>query len=427
MIADDVPVYRHYATTQPAPNVYARTSAEMGYAVSLQPCPSCGERETPRLIVTGAGERWTCVCDCARCGARRSHVFATHGDPATAPRPRHHLGVGVSEIITPRQLAAEIDRLASSISPDPASLAGAAFRRSCAALDRTLTSAIELEKFPDDQLVIPRAWAAGGRSPRQVVTGERARIEALFQTYVAEEELAIVRAATVISGATPAKLPATTALKLALAHGALAATQDTEALLADLVVGDGDDKLDHAVMFATKGVSIERLTAQIDLTAQATEARARGFSVPVAPTSPSDWNGWRATLDAAMSPFLNELGAHARAIATKTFDLVRARNHLSRIAYLRAAAPEQAQLATSARQVSTRAERARAELDDALDLLDLPAVQDVRHKLGTWALGETRASMRANTRLDNLPFAEIVDSNAALRTVLGELAAALPA
>jgi len=424
---DDVPVFWHHSKA-PSPIKYARTLAEMGFAVSLQPCPSCGERETPRSTMMGNGDRWTYVCDCARCGARRSHVFATRGDPGTAPRPRYHLGVGASEILTPQQFAAEINRLASSIAPDPAHLAGAAFRRSEAALDRTLTSALELEKFPDDQLVLPCAWAANARSLRQTVTDERARIEALFQKYVAEAEPALVRAAKAVSGASPAKLPATTALKLALAHGALAATQDTEALLADIAhVEDGDEKLAHAVTFATRGVLIDRLNAKIELAEDVAAARGRGLSVPVPPASPSDWNGWRATLDAAMSPYLNELGAHVRAIATTTFDLVRARNHLSRIAYLRAAAPGQSQLASSARQVSARAERARAELDDALDLLDVPAVQDMRHKLAAWAAEETRASMSANTRLDNLPFGSLVDSNDKLRQLLHDLAAALPA
>lgn len=195
MTAGSVPIFWHYAKTQAPSITHARTVAEMGYAVSLQPCPSCGARETPHLSMLGQGDRWTYVCDCTRCGARRSHVFATHGDPAKGPRPRRHLGEGFSEILTPQQLADEIDRLVPGVAPDPSRLAGAEFRKAFAALDRTLTTVYELEKFPDDRLVAPRAWAQGLRPPRQAVSEERAGIVALFEQYVAAEDAAQQRAA----------------------------------------------------------------------------------------------------------------------------------------------------------------------------------------------------------------------------------------
>lgn len=426
MISDTVPVFWHYAKTQPPPITYARTVAEMGYAVSLQPCPSCGERETPRLTMMGQGDRWTYVCDCTRCGARRSHVFATHGDPAKGPRPRRHLGEGFSEIIPPPPFAAEIDRLAPSIAPDPTKLSGAAFRKSFAVLDRTLTTAYELEKFPDDQLVVPRAWAHGGRSPRQTISDERARISALFDQYVAAQDAAQARTPSTSIALSPARLPASSVVELALASASLAAIQDTAVLLAEVPEEGRSEKLDHAIKFAAKAVTVERTTAARDVAASVADAKARGFTVPSLPSAPSDWNAWRAALDTAMAPFLNELAPHIRAISASAFDLVRARNHLSRVAYVRAASPDDARLSTAAQQVSARAHRARAELEDALDLLEIPAVQTIRDRVGAWAREEARTSMTANTRLDDLPFAALVDSNSKLVAVLRELAAALP-
>lgn len=136
----------------------ARSIHEMHFAASLEPCPKCGTRiDAQQLSLAGNDEAWALTGNCPRCATPRAFTFVTYGDPLTAPAPRDELaGPAPSEIISPAQWIAEIDRLIPLVRPDPTKLEIDEWKASRDANKRLLVCLNELRKFiPDGASEIP--------------------------------------------------------------------------------------------------------------------------------------------------------------------------------------------------------------------------------------------------------------------------------
>jgi hypothetical protein len=133
------------AAADPTPR--ARTTSEMQFAASLVPCPTCAA-PTSHLGLSVGAEAWVLSGKCPRCGSVRSFQFAIEGNPRTGAYERLELGDGrPSSVIDPRQLVAELDRLAPSLRDDPTALTGADWTTHKEAAERAYTCAVELAKF----------------------------------------------------------------------------------------------------------------------------------------------------------------------------------------------------------------------------------------------------------------------------------------
>lgn len=99
----------------------ARTRAEMEFAASLEPCPTCGHRGIRSTELTGAGTSWTLTATCPSCGTARSFTYATEGDPTQAPPlGADELSHLPSFLIPAESFQAELQRLLPLSHDDPA-------------------------------------------------------------------------------------------------------------------------------------------------------------------------------------------------------------------------------------------------------------------------------------------------------------------
>lgn len=135
-----------------------RSLAEMRFAASLAPCPHCGFTRPAKLDLQGGGNSWVLYGPCPSCGKARSVNFTTDGDPFADASPlgrkhdRRELGgTEPSRIITPKQFIAELERVLPSTHVDPMTLDVAAWMDASKAVDRAVTVARELLKFPGQE------------------------------------------------------------------------------------------------------------------------------------------------------------------------------------------------------------------------------------------------------------------------------------
>ncbi len=100
------------------------------------------------LSLAGQGDAWALTGRCTGCELPRAFTFRSHGDPLNGPAPRDELGgPRPSEIITPAQLIAEIERLEPLVQSDPTALDVEAWVVSRDANRRRLICVNELRKF----------------------------------------------------------------------------------------------------------------------------------------------------------------------------------------------------------------------------------------------------------------------------------------
>lgn len=89
----------------------ARTRAEMEFAASLEPCPSCGERGLSLPNLKGSGTSWELTGNCRSCGTDRSFNYTSDGDPTTTQRGPDDLSKLPSFLIPEEKFLAELQRL----------------------------------------------------------------------------------------------------------------------------------------------------------------------------------------------------------------------------------------------------------------------------------------------------------------------------
>jgi hypothetical protein len=403
----------------------ARNFAEINYAVGLTPCPECGSRVRPRLFYSSDPNTMTVTVDCGVCGARRIEEFATDGDPAEGMHEQMQLGMKApSEIISPQQFAAELDQLLPLVG-DPLKLSGAAHRASSEAAWDAVTAAYELAKFGEHALVLPKAWPQQG-TKRETAAARRDELVAIAEQHLAERRAGNERglAEAKALAATPSAYPPSIAFRLAVETGALAGVDDTLALLSRL---SSEQALAHPATFAQKAASIRRTQlvdrAGIGLAA----AEGSGVTVTPLPSTSDGWTAWRNAMRMAGKARVNELGSKALDVATAAFDLERARQLQERIAYLRASAPEHAELATQAHAASKTAEGARTRLLAALGpFLVFAALAETHAAIESWADRESYEAASKRVMLDNLPMRYLVNQNEKLREIFAKIAANLP-
>jgi uncharacterized protein YjbI with pentapeptide repeats len=176
----------------------ARTTHEMMFAASLEPCQHCGSAEPAKLDLVGSGESWTLAGPCPSCKKVRSHTWLTEGQPLHGKYPPRQLGdARPSQIIRVGQFMAELDRQLARIREEPESLQAREWRASEAAIHRALTCLYELLKFvpagmkliPDTRLTEDERRDRTARRERFTqawLQGEIDRLQALFQRYIAD-------------------------------------------------------------------------------------------------------------------------------------------------------------------------------------------------------------------------------------------------
>lgn len=175
----------------------ARTTAEMLFAASLEPCPHCGTREPALLQINGGGDRWTLSGPCTRCKQRRAFTWVTEGNPQVEPPPRQLGDARPSQIIRVGQLMAELDRVLPLVRERPETLDRAAWYAGASALDRAITCLNELRKFvpagmkmiPDTKLTEDERKDRTARRERYGVAwlqGELDRLVAVLHRYTAD-------------------------------------------------------------------------------------------------------------------------------------------------------------------------------------------------------------------------------------------------
>jgi hypothetical protein len=130
-----------------APTV--RSSAEMRFAASLEPCPTCGAAAPSKLDLYGNGPTWSLVSKCPSCHTPRTFSFRSEIDPLKLPSPeRLHLGgPEPSRVIHPHQLLAEVARLEPDLHADPSTIPLERWAAQSALNDRAATALVELCKF----------------------------------------------------------------------------------------------------------------------------------------------------------------------------------------------------------------------------------------------------------------------------------------
>jgi len=126
----------------------ARSTAEMHFVASLEPCPKCGA-PTGQLDLSGDGNRWTLYGKCPSCATVRSFTFATDGYPVAKTHPRLELGgPEPSTVLSPSDFQTELERLMPFLRDDPATLDIASWKTRSQLANRALTCLLELRKFP---------------------------------------------------------------------------------------------------------------------------------------------------------------------------------------------------------------------------------------------------------------------------------------
>lgn len=176
----------------------ARTTTEMQFAASLQPCAHCGSREPAKLDLYGGGESWTLAGPCPRCKQKRSYTWHTEGNPLHGAYPPRQLGdARPSQLIRAGQFMAELDRLRALIREEPEQLGHVDWRVSEKAIHRALTCLYELLKFvpagmkliPDTRLDEDERRDRAARRERYTqawLQGELERLHALLTRYIAD-------------------------------------------------------------------------------------------------------------------------------------------------------------------------------------------------------------------------------------------------
>lgn len=96
----------------------ARTRAEMEFAASLEPCPSCMGRGLGVSTVTGSGTSWELSGECASCGNARSFKYTTEGSPTRVRHRDEELSPRASYLIPAEAFREELDRLLPRIRAD---------------------------------------------------------------------------------------------------------------------------------------------------------------------------------------------------------------------------------------------------------------------------------------------------------------------
>jgi len=176
----------------------ARTTTEMQFAASLEPCAHCGTTEPTQLDLVGGGDYWTLTGQCSRCDRRRLYGWATEGNPLHGACPMAQLGdARPSQIIRVGQFMRELDRLLPVVHAEPAELEPVAWRASLAAMHRAITCLYELLKFvPANMKIIPDTNLDGDERRDRAMRRERYgsawlqseldRLLALEKRYVAD-------------------------------------------------------------------------------------------------------------------------------------------------------------------------------------------------------------------------------------------------
>jgi uncharacterized protein YjbI with pentapeptide repeats len=188
------------------PRRIAQTTREMAFALSLQPCGTCGEfqRDPMQFRSTGPAydktrehiQYWT-ECLCPGCGSKRQLVSWTVANPSVGSLRFQLVGASPSQIIEPWQFMAELDRLSAMIHQTPADLSWQPYRVSLRALERALTCAIELRKFavPGQPDLLDSEYTDAGRAHRAAhpdrytaaaVQASHDSLTALYETHMVE-------------------------------------------------------------------------------------------------------------------------------------------------------------------------------------------------------------------------------------------------
>jgi hypothetical protein len=158
----------------------ARTRAEMEFAASLEPCPTCGHRGIRSTALTGAGTSWTLTATCPSCGTARSFTYATEGDPTQAPlHGADELSHLPSFLIPAESFQAELQRLLPLSRGDPA------------ALQRALVCANELIKLTEPHSATRPGSSHGHASHAHQARAAYARVLAEPSSLSARQALAI--------------------------------------------------------------------------------------------------------------------------------------------------------------------------------------------------------------------------------------------
>jgi hypothetical protein len=97
----------------------ARTRAEMEFAASLEPCPTCGGRGLAATSLTGSNDSWQLAGACASCGTTRQFTFSAQGDPTRETHAADELSRLPSFLIPAETFQAELERLVPLAASDP--------------------------------------------------------------------------------------------------------------------------------------------------------------------------------------------------------------------------------------------------------------------------------------------------------------------
>jgi len=141
------------------PSNLVRSSDEMRFWVSLQPCPSCGGRSYREedMRLGHDAEFWTMNGSCLLCDTKFSYRFRSN-DPVVVCPFFEIGGPNPSEIISPQQFVAELEVLLPQLPEDPTPLEPKAWARAHDRVYRALTCVVELLKFlPKGANEIPQA------------------------------------------------------------------------------------------------------------------------------------------------------------------------------------------------------------------------------------------------------------------------------
>jgi uncharacterized protein YjbI with pentapeptide repeats len=144
----------------------ARSLAELNFAAGLRVCEHCGAHEPGDWRVLPQPGHWYWVhAPCPQCRAERGYTFHADGDLIGRRPANWELGgPEPSTVLTPAQLAAEIERLAPQVTTDEAvTRDGAGANRNRARYARVRTALTELAKFiPAGEQEVP---GLAGRAP----------------------------------------------------------------------------------------------------------------------------------------------------------------------------------------------------------------------------------------------------------------------
>lgn len=129
-------------------NARARNSNEMLFYASLESCAKCGVRVDPeKLNIYSDNDAWALTGLCRRCKEPISFTFRACENARWGAQPRGELGLGHSEIISPKQLIDEIERLSPDINVNPSQLAVTEWKANRDRNTRVSVCLAELLKF----------------------------------------------------------------------------------------------------------------------------------------------------------------------------------------------------------------------------------------------------------------------------------------